>query len=243
MKKLLFCTIFILLTSCIDKDDENTWKVGISADNPPYTFVENGEFKGFEIDVINEIGEISDKKIELHNMDFHTLIASLNTGKVDMVIAGMSVTKERLKKVDFSIAYTETHNAFLYKKGRVIDDFNNKKIGVLLASTYSLVADDISKKCDCDVILLSNTLILVEELKNDRIDVVILEKAQAEKFVQQNPNLDYFVSEEYNNILAIVLTKHSPIKAAIDEAIATLHENKVIDELSKKWRLIDDKSQ
>lgn len=240
MKNLLnILLLLVMCTSCIDKEDENTWTVGISADNPPYTFVENGEFKGFEIDIINEIGKISGKKIALQNMAFHTLIASLNTGKVDMVIAGMSVTEARLKKVDFSKAYTETHNAFLHKKGRVIDDFSHKKIGVLLASTYNLVADDISKKCDCEVISLTNTLILVEALKNDRVDVVILERAQAEKFVKQHPNLDYFVSEDYSNVLAIVLTKNSPIKTTIDEAIDTLHENKIIDKLSNIWGLND----
>lgn len=239
---LLSLIISISASSCGDQKTEDTWVVGISADNPPYTFVKNGEFNGFEIDLIKNIAQIAGKKIELQNMEFHTLIAALNTGKVDMVIAGMTVNEDRLKRVDFSKSYASTNNALLHKKEsgiKTIEDLEKKKIGVLLASAYALVADDISRKCSCETVSLSNTLILVEELKSGRIDVVILEKAQAEEIIKRDSSLDYFLIEGYNNKFAIALTKDNKIKINIDEAIAELHKNKVIEKLLKQWGLND----
>ena len=230
-------------SSCGDQKKEDTWIVGISADNPPYTFVKNGDFKGFEIDLIKKIAQIAGKKIELQNMDFHTLIAALNTGKVDMVIAGMTVNEDRLKRVEFSKSYASASNALLYKKEsgiKTIEDLKKKKIGALLASTYSLVADDISRKYDCEVISLGNILMLVEELKTGRIDVMILEKAQAEEIIRKNANLNYFVAKGYNNEFAIALAKETKIKTNINEAIEELYKNKVIKNLLKQWGLVDD---
>ena len=92
--------------------------VGTSADYPPYEFMDkNGDFTGFDMDLVRAIGEKMGKKIKIVDMGFDTLIAALQKKKIDVVIAAMQATPERAEKVDFSIVYRTISDALLVKEG------------------------------------------------------------------------------------------------------------------------------
>jgi polar amino acid transport system substrate-binding protein len=88
--------------------------VGTSADYPPYESIdENGNFVGFDMDLIRAVGEKLGVEVEIRDMPFDSLIASLQEGKIDAVIAAMQATAEREEKVDFTIPYRMTKDAFI----------------------------------------------------------------------------------------------------------------------------------
>ncbi len=88
--------------------------VGTSADYPPYESIDaNGNFVGFDMDLIRAIGEKLGVEVEIRDMPFDSLIASLQEGKIDAVIAAMQATAERDEKVDFTIPYRMTKDAFI----------------------------------------------------------------------------------------------------------------------------------
>ncbi len=96
--------------------ERGTLIVGTSADYPPYESVdEAGKFVGFDMDLIREIGKRMDLKVEIKDMGFDSLIAALQAGKIDAVVAAMQATPERDEKVDFSAVYHEIKDAFLVK--------------------------------------------------------------------------------------------------------------------------------
>jgi len=88
--------------------------VGTSADYPPYESIDaDGKFVGFDMDLARAIGEKLGVKVEFQDMPFDSLIAAVQEGKIDVVIAAMQATPERDETVDFSTPYRPTKDAFL----------------------------------------------------------------------------------------------------------------------------------
>jgi polar amino acid transport system substrate-binding protein len=91
-----------------------TLVVGTSADYPPYESIDaSGNFVGFDMDLVRAVGEKLGVEVEIQDMPFDTLIAAVQEGKIDAVIAAMQATAERDKMVDFTIPYRMTKDAFL----------------------------------------------------------------------------------------------------------------------------------
>ena len=88
--------------------------VGTSADYAPYESVDaDGNFVGFDMDLIRAVGEKLGVDVEIQDMPFDSLIAAVQEGKIDAVIAAMQATAERDKQVDFTIPYRMTKDAFM----------------------------------------------------------------------------------------------------------------------------------
>lgn len=109
--------------------------VGTSADYPPYESVDaGGNFIGFDMDLVREIGKRMGVKVEILDMGFDTLIAAVQNKKIDLVAAAMQGTAERDKTVDFTMPYNFVKDAFLTStkadvKMSSAKDAAGKKIG------------------------------------------------------------------------------------------------------------------
>jgi len=94
--------------------DRGTLIVGTSADYAPWEYVdENGEFAGYDIELIREIGARMDLEVEIQDMGFDTLISAVKQGKIDVVIAAMSITEKRKEQVDFTDGYYDGAHGFI----------------------------------------------------------------------------------------------------------------------------------
>jgi polar amino acid transport system substrate-binding protein len=244
MKKLsliIVAFMSLLLSGCFSEQDEDTWIVGTSADNPPYEFMKDGKIVGFDIDLITEIGKHLGKQVKFKNMEFHSLLAAISSNNVDLVTAGLSITKERTARVDFSIPYASATVAVLYRREDAFkkhQDLENKNVGAQLGTIWSLIAHDLAAKSQFRFKALSSNLMLVEELKTKRIDAIIMESFQADKFLEANPAFAHFNLEEFSSSFSIAMPKNSPLKKNIDHAIKALKSNGTIHALSKKWGLV-----
>lgn len=242
IRNLLLILAVFLLVSCLDNKDENIWVVGTCADNPPYEFVQNGEILGFDIDLITEVSKYLGKKVQFKNMEFHTLLAALSTQNIDLVLAGLSVTQKRMQRVDFSIPYTFAKIAALYRKEDQFNEFKDlkdKKVGAQLGTIWSLIAHESSVINGFSITSLSNNLMLIEELKSRRVDVVALEETQAKKFVEVYSNMSYFVDKNLRSEFAIAMPKGFSNKENINQAIKALRGNGTIKRLIKKWSIVN----
>jgi len=95
--------------------------VGTSADYPPYESIDaDGNFVGFDMDLIRAIGEKLGVAVEIQDMPFDSLIAAVQEGKIDAVIAAMQATAERDTQVDFTIPYRMTRDAFAAAAGTTL---------------------------------------------------------------------------------------------------------------------------
>ena len=140
MKKVLLIVLFILtLTGC--KKDENTLVLVTEAGFAPYEFYENGEIVGVDIEIANEIANEVGKKLVVKDIAFDSIVNELKSGKADFAAAGMSITPERLKEVDFSIEYTTSRQVVIVRNDSPITSINDiydKKVAVQLGSVADL---------------------------------------------------------------------------------------------------------
>ena len=240
-KIILLAILSIFLTACDGSRDENTWVVGTSADNPPYEYMKNGEIVGFDIDLIVAIGQHLGKKVEFKNMEFHGLLAALSSENIDMAISGMSITPERTARVVFSVPYSSARIAILHHKSNKFqepEDLKGLMSGAQLGTIWSLIAHDMSLKHGFRTKSLASNLMLVQDLKNKRLDAVIMEEAQASEFAKQNSALASFSVPQYGSSFAIAMPKNTKAKNNIDHTIKSFKSNGTLEALEKKWGLI-----
>ncbi|MGL5578464.1 MAG: transporter substrate-binding domain-containing protein, partial [Fusobacteriaceae bacterium] len=118
--------------------EEKIYVVGTNAEYPPYEYLENNKIVGLDADILEELSKRADFKYTWSNMNFDGLISALQTKKIDMIIAGMSISEERMKFIDFSTPYISpelVYVALKTKNLKGIEDLKNKKFGVELGTT------------------------------------------------------------------------------------------------------------
>ena len=142
MKKILFVA-FVLLT--VGFLFGAKYIVGVSADFPPFESVENGEFVGFDIDLIKAIGEEMGFEVEIRDMSFDSLIAALVSGNLDIVISGMTITQERAEVVSFSKPYWTADQSVVVREDsdfNVTVLFGKRNVGVQTGTTGDLWVEE-----------------------------------------------------------------------------------------------------
>ena len=123
--------LFLLLSiSCKRHVDEDVIRFGVDVTSPPYSFIENGELKGFEIDLDRELGKELNKKVEFKILQLSSLLVALYNKQID-AISNVSPIYEREKNADFSRSYYYDYIAMVFRKNNVLDlkDLKNKKVG------------------------------------------------------------------------------------------------------------------
>jgi len=178
--------------------------VGTEATFPPFEYYnENNEIVGFDIDIAKKIADALGVKLKIVDTAFDGLIPSLLTKKLDVVIAGMTITKERAKVVSFSDPYFIAGQVIVIRKGNPpIKDLNGLKgkvVAVQLGTTGDLVVSDLKGLKEIRRFTKFTDAFL--ELKNGRVDAVVLDSAVAKAYVLSNPDLeitsDVLSSEQY----------------------------------------------
>lgn len=215
--------------------------VGTNAEFPPFEYVDdNGEPDGFDIALIKAVGDKLGVSVEVENMEFASLVSSIGN-KIDVSIAGMTVTDERKESVDFSDAYYEAVQYVILPAGSEIataEDLVGTTIGVQLGTTGDFIAsDDIA---DTTVQQYNKAVDAVNDLINGRLDCVIIDKNPAlvfeSRFEGQVTAVDGaqfdFGVEEY----AIALPKgDTALAEQINSALAEMKADGTFDELVKTY--------
>lgn len=181
----------------IDKIKESKKLViGTSADYPPYEFHKeiNGKdtIIGFDIEIAKEVAKDLGVELEINDMKFDGLVAALKTGKVDMVLAGMNPTEERKQSVDFSNIYYTADHAVIVRaedkdKYKSLADLKGKEIG----AQKGAIQEELAKTQieGAQVKGLGKVTDLVLELKNKKVDAIVVEVPVAKFYVSKNSDL------------------------------------------------------
>ena len=155
--------------------------VGTSPDYPPFEFIisEDGKSKvvGADIDLAQKIADKIGVKLEVKSMDFDSLLPALQSGKVDMVITGMTPDETRKKAVDFSDIYFKGENGVIVKaenadKIKTEDDLKKLNLGVQKGSTQETYVKDTLKKDDYKALKVVPNLMM--DLKSGKLDAIVL---------------------------------------------------------------------
>lgn len=158
-------------------DSEKVYKVGVDTTYPPFEYKEGDEYRGIDIDLINAIAENQGFKIELNPMDFGGIIPAMQADQLDIAIAGMSITEERKKIVDFSTPYFDAGLTVVVKEDneeiKSVDDLKGKTVAVKKGTTGAKYAQDNASKLDIKVVQFNDSPAMFQEVSNGNADALI----------------------------------------------------------------------
>ncbi len=212
-KALALVLVAVMALSCFvgcgkkEEEDGPTIVFGTNAEFPPFEFVPGGEgvigeYDGIDMAIAKQIGKDNEMTVKISNMEFDSLLLALENGQVDAVIAGMTITDEKKDAVSFSIPYYTATQVMIVKEGSDIakaSDMEGKRIAVIQGYTGETCVQKLgyeyqSFKKGTDAIM---------ELMNGKCDVVVIDSATAQNYVNDNEGLKIvtdataFEKEEY----------------------------------------------
>ncbi len=238
MKKLvcLLASALMVLSLAACTSEKGELVMATNAEFPPYEYHEGDKIVGIDVEICQAIADEMGKKLVIEDMAFDSVITSVYTGKADIGAAGLTITEDRLKNINFSAPYTTAAQVIIVPGDSDIaspDDLTGKKVGVQLGTTGDIYADDIQ---NATVERYNKGYEAVQALLQGKIDAVMIDNEPAKVYVTQNPELkivdEAFTYEEY----AIAVAKdNEELLNEVNAAIAKLKESGKLDEIINKY--------
>ncbi len=238
------------------KDEKKVLVMATNAAFPPYEYVEGGEFVGIDVEIAQAIAEKLGMTLEIKDVDFGAIIGGVQSGKFDMGMAGMTVTDERLKSVNFSTSYATGIQSVIVLANSEYTSFEDFytgfdadgnpagvkegiKIGVQQDTTGDIYSSDVPGKWgfgEDNVIRYKTGADAVQALKSGRVTAVIIDNEPAKSFVAANDGLKILDGEYANEDYAICVAKeNTELLESINKALAELQADGTIDKIIKKY--------
>ena len=204
---------------------------------PPYEMTTDaGEFEGIDIETAQAIADKLGLELQIDDMDFDAARLSVQQGKADIVMAGVTVTDERKAVMDFSDSYATGIQSIIVPEGSDIaspDDLAGKKIGTQRGTTgYIYCSDDFG---DENVVAYDDGLTAVQALNNGQVDAVVIDNAPAKEFVAANPGLVILDTSYAEEDYAIGVAKGSSLKDAVNAALEELKADGTLQSIVDKY--------
>lgn len=216
-----------------EKPSGDTISFALNANFPPYEYYEGNEMVGIDIDLAKAIGDKIGYNVEFQDMKFDNIIASVNSGKADAGISGITKTEDRAKSVDFSLPYQTSKQLIVVKEGSDImgpEDLPGKKIATQVATTGDTLA--IEEFGVENVQSFDNGADAILALNNSKADAVIIDEEPAKNFAGANEGLVVLDTEYAIEEYCIIFSKdNQELKDKVDGALEELIDDGTVDKI------------
>ena len=205
---------------------------------PPYEMTTDaGDFEGIDIETAQAIADKLGLELQIDDMDFDAALLSVQQGKADIVMAGVTVTDERKAVMDFSDSYATGIQSIIVPEGSDIaspDDLAGKMIGTQRGTTgYIYCSDDFG---DDAVVAYDDGLTAVQALNNGQVDAVVIDNAPAKEFVAANPGLVLLDTSYAEEDYAIGMAKgNTALEDAVNAALEELKADGTLQSIVDKY--------
>ena len=205
---------------------------------PPYEMTTDaGTIEGIDVDTAQAIAEKLGLELQIDDMDFDAALLSVQQGKADIAMAGVTVTDERKNVMDFSDSYATGIQSIIVPEGSDIaspDDLAGKMIGTQRGTTgYIYCSDDFG---DDAVVAYDDGLTAVQALNNGQVDAVVIDNAPAKEFVAANPGLVLLDTSYAEEDYAIGMAKgNTALEDAVNAALEELKADGTLQSIVDKY--------
>ena len=215
-----------------------------NASFPPYEMVaDDGSFEGIDIEVAGAIAQKLGLELQVDDMGFDAALQAAQTGKSDMVMAGVTITEERQAVMDFSNSYANGVQVVIVKEGspiQTVDDLANANmIGCQMGTTGYIYCSDTPENGgfgEDHVTPYDDGAAAVQALMNGQIDAVVIDNMPAQEYVAANPGLKILDGEFTNEDYAIGVAKgNTALLDAINGALEELTNDGTIQSIVDKY--------
>lgn len=220
------------------EDSKTTGGKLIMATEPgfaPYEYMSGNDVVGIDVDIANEVAKELGMELEIQTMDFDGALLAVQQGKVDFAAAGISVTPERQEVMDFSIEYAKSKQVIVVLKGanrvKTVDDLGgDTKIAVQMSTVADFyVTDDLKKEPS----RYTKYVQAAEDLKNDKVDCIVMDELPAKEMVKGNDNLEILDGEVFTDKYAFAFKKgNTELEDKVNKVLQKLIDNGKVDEFT-----------
>lgn len=266
MKKILAAVLVLAMTACVfagcgdkkasDNKTDNkkteadadksgagyTAKEGVltmatNAYFPPYEYYEGSDIVGIDAEIAEAVAKELGLELKIEDMEFDSIITAVQSGKADIGLAGMTVTDERLKFVNFSETYATGVQVVIVKEDsdiKSLDDLKGKKIGVQLTTTGDIYATDEFGSDYVEQYNKGNDAVMA--LVAGKIDAVIIDNEPAKSFVAANEGLKILDTEYAVEDYAAAMNKeNTELLEKFNTALKKLTEDGTVADIIEKY--------
>jgi len=246
---LVSLSIVLGLTACGEDDAANgedgkslkeEYTVVSDTSFVPFEFKEDGEYVGFDIDLIHAIADEAGFKINFETTNFDGIIPGLQTGQFDIAVAGIGITEERAEKIDYSDPYYESglHLAVAEDNDSIdgIEDLDGMTVATRLGSTSAAFIEENIEGAEANQYEQLDQAYLAVE--NGSVDAILYDAPNVAYYIQTDGEGklkmvgDLYQAEDYGIAIS---QGNEELVEAINEALETLQENGEYDDIHKKW--------
>lgn len=215
-----------------------------NASFPPYEMVaDDGSFEGIDVEVAGAIAEKLGLELQVDDMGFDAALQAAQTGKSDMVMAGVTITEERQAVMDFSNSYANGVQVVIVKEGspiQTVDDLANANmIGCQMGTTGYIYCSDTVENGgfgEDHVTPYDDGAAAVQALMNGQVDAVVIDNMPAQSYVAANPGLKILDGEFTNEDYAIGVAKgNTELLNAINGALEELQADGTLQSIVDKY--------
>ena len=232
----------LFLAGCGGNDNDiETLTVGVDTMFVPFEFEEDGEMVGFDIDILKELSERIGFEYDLQTMEFRGLIPALTSDSIDMALAGITITDERLETVDFSIPYYDAGLLIMVRADNTdingIEDLAGKKVATRTGTSsldYLMSLDFIDED---DIVAFDNMDASYFELLTEGVEATLWDSPAQQYYVQTEGEGQVKIVGQLleGQQYGIGLPKGSEMKEKVDAALQDMMDDGTYDELYVKW--------
>ena len=205
---------------------------------PPYEMTTDaGTIEGIDVDTAQAIAEKLGLELQIDDMDFDAALLSVQQGKADIAMAGITVTDERMAVMSFSDSYATGIQSVIVPEGSDIasvDDLAGKKIGTQRGTTgYLYCSDDFGEDA---VVAYDSGLTAVQALNNGQVDAVVIDNEPAKAYVESNPGLKILDTSYAEEDYAIGMNKsNTALLEAVNAALEELKADGTLQSIVDKY--------
>ena len=240
MKKLLL-TAAALIALGTTAQAQETVRIATEGAYAPWNFINDaGEPAGFEIDLGNAICEHAGLTCEWIINDWDSIIPNLLAGNYDVIMAGMSITEERLQSIDFTQNYFPPDpSKYVAPAGSSLDfaNLSGARVGVQSGTIQAAYAEE-NLSADNTVISFATADQAMADLAAGNLDTILADGAYLEPVVAASGGAIEFVGEDIligNGVGAGLRKDEADLKATFNDALTDLKANGIVDELIAQW--------
>jgi len=234
---LLGLTVFLSLYLNSKPEKESKYiHFAISAEYPPFEYIDHGVVTGFDIDLARLIAKQLGKQAVFDSMQFSSILPALSTNQVDAAISTITITKQRKKNFDFTHPYYFENMATIFPVEKPItqmQQLGGQKIAVQLGTTMEIWLK--KNVPNAEIITMDNNNQAIAALKAGHVDLVLMDGAQGAVFSQKNPGLSFAIIAQSGDGYGLALKKHAELTKKINQALHILEQNGELAQLKNKW--------
>ncbi len=231
----LVLALLLGVVSCSEEEEKADLVMATDAAFFPYEYIEDGEVVGIDVDIAREVGRRIGKTIRIENMEFDSVIAAVQSGKVDFAASGITMSEDREKQVLFSAPYAVAQQVIIVPKTSAVAsaaDLTGVRVGVQSGTTGDLyVKDNIGEPER-----YPNGAMAVAALKAGKVDAVVLDNLPAAKHVAKNPQLHILPAPLTEEKYAIALGKDkTALRDKMNAALQAMAEDGTLARIAEAY--------